>query len=152
MSTQLQGLSNSSATALVGKNVTVTGGTMTWDGSLAATANVTLAGPAQTVTATISDSNGNVVRTMSLGAQAAGPLAITWDGRNDAGLTSPAGTYTVAVSGSTASGQPVGVSQSVSGIVSSVSFSQGYPQLVLASGTVAPLSQLVSVGATPTTP
>jgi flagellar basal-body rod modification protein FlgD len=104
------------------------------------------------VTATISDSSGNVVRTVSLGAEGAGPVAITWDGRTDGGQTAPSGQYTVAVSATAANGQPVTVSQSVTGVVSSVSFAQGYPTLSLATGTVAPLSQLMSVSATPTNP
>lgn len=152
ISTQLQGLSNSSATALVGRTVTVDGGSLAFDGSDATTANVTLSGPAQSVTATISDSSGNVVQTLTLGPQAAGPVAITWNGSTAAGQTEPAGTYSVAVSATAANGASVGVSQNVTGVVSSVSFAQGYPQLTLANGTVAPLSQLGSVGATPTTP
>jgi flagellar basal-body rod modification protein FlgD len=87
-----------------------------------------------------------------MGPQSGGPLAIAWNGQSAAGVAEPAGTYTVSVSASAANGAPVAVSQSVTGVVSSVSFAEGYPQLVMASGTVAPLSQLVSVGATPTTP
>ena len=150
ITSQLQGLSNSGATALVGKTVTVNGGSLTWDGSLAATANVSLGTAAQNVTATITDSSGNTVRTLSLGAEGAGPLAITWDGRTDSGQTEPAGSYSVAVSATNANGGPVAVSTSVTGVVSSVSFTQGYPELTLSGGTVAPLSQLASVSSTPT--
>jgi flagellar basal-body rod modification protein FlgD len=150
IATQLQGLSNANASNLVGKTVTVQGGGMNWDGTFAATANVTLAGPAAQVTVSIKDSQGNVVRTMKLGAEAAGP--ITWNGADNSGQPTPAGSYSVGVAATDANGQSVNVSQSVTGVVTKVSFDQGYPALTLNSGAVAPVSQLVSVGTTPATP
>ncbi len=147
ISTQLTGLSNSDATALVGKTVTVSGGGLTWNGSTAATSSVTLGAAAQQVDVSITDAQGDVVRTIKLGAEPTGPLAITWDGHTDSGQAAPAGNYTVNVSASNASGAPVPVAQSVTGVVSSVSFAQGYPQITLSNGTVAPISGLVSVNA-----
>lgn len=151
IATQLQGLSNANASGLVGKAVTLQTTGMRWDGTFAPTANVTLANPAQQVTATIKDSQGNTVRTLSLGTQPAGVLAITWNGASDAGQATPAATYSVSVSATDANGQPVGVSQSVSGTVAKVSYDQGYPALTLSSGVSAPVSQLVSVGGAPAT-
>ncbi|HZU84360.1 MAG TPA: hypothetical protein VE987_15630, partial [Polyangiaceae bacterium] len=52
----------------------------------------------------------------------------------------------VSVTAKDASGNPVVPSQTVSGVVTSVSFDKGYPALTLASGAFAPVSQLVSVG------
>jgi flagellar basal-body rod modification protein FlgD len=152
ISTQLQGMSNSNASDLVGKTVTVQNTSMQWNGTYATSASVTLGAAAQQVTATVQDSQGNTVRTMSVGAAPAGPLAITWNGATDAGQAAPSGTYSVNVTATGANGQGVNVSQTVSGVVSQVSYSQGYPALTLSSGAVAPVSQLVSVGATPTTP
>lgn len=152
ISTQLTGLSNSDATALVGKNVTLSGNSLSWNGSLATSSSVTLGAAAKQVQVQITDSTGNVVRTMQLGAESAGPLAVTWDGHTDAGLSAPQGTYTMNVTAADASGAPIAVTQSVTGLVTSVSFSQGYPQVTLANGTVAPVSELVSVGAAPTQP
>ncbi len=152
ISTQLQGMSNSNASDLVGKTVTVQGSGMNWDGTFATTANVTLAGSAQQVNVTIKDAQGNVVRTMKLGAVAAGTLPITWNGADDSGTPAPAGSYSVGVTATDASGQSVNVSQSVAGVVTKISYDQGYPALTLSSGAVAPVSQLVSVGAAPATP
>lgn len=146
ISTQLTGLSNSDATALIGQSVTMSGSALSWNGNFATSSSVTLAGAAQNVTATVSDSSGNVVRTMQLGAEPAGPLSVTWNGSTDSGLAAPAGNYTLNVTASNAGGQSVGVTQSVTGVVSSVSFSQGYPQVTLTNGTVAPVSELVGVG------
>jgi flagellar basal-body rod modification protein FlgD len=152
ISNQLSGMSNSNAADLVGKTVTMSGRSLSWDGSFATTANVTLSGPATQVTATISDSNGNVVRTMQLGPSPAGALAVTWNGADGNGNPQPAGTYTVNVSAVNASGQSVVGSQNVTGVVTNVSYDKGYPALTLANGAVAPISQLVSVGVVQSTP
>jgi len=145
ITSQLQGLGNSDATALVGKTVTVRGNGMQWDGTFATTANVTLAGPAASVTATVKDSQGNTVRTMTLGAEPGGVLPITWDGRDDSGQPAPAGSYSVSVGATDATGRSVAVSQTATGVVTAVSFDKGYPEMTLGTGAVAPVSQLVSV-------
>jgi flagellar basal-body rod modification protein FlgD len=138
ISTQLTGLSNSDATQLVGKSVT--------------SSSVTLGTAAQQVQVQITNSAGTVVRTMQLGSEPAGPLSVSWNGNTDSGQPAPSGNYTMNVTAADASGGPVAVTQSVTGIVTSVSFSQGYPQVTLANGTVAPVSELVSVGNVPTQP
>jgi flagellar basal-body rod modification protein FlgD len=152
LSTQLTGLSNNQATDLVGQTVTVSGNTVSFDGTTATPTNVTLASAAANVTATISDSNGNVVQTLNLGAHAAGSMGIPWNGQDSAGGLVPSGNYTVTVTATDASNQAVSVSQNVTGVVQNVSFSQGYPELTLTSGVQAPISQLVSVGAPATSP
>jgi flagellar basal-body rod modification protein FlgD len=152
ISTQLQGMSNSNASDLVGKTVTLSGsGSVNWDGTFATTSNVSLSGAAHQLTVTIQDAQGNTVRTLNRADVPAGPLSVTWDGNDDHGQAVPAGTYSVNPVATDASGQPVTVSQSVTGAVTQVSFDKGYPMLTLASGLQGPVSQLVSVGATPAT-
>jgi flagellar basal-body rod modification protein FlgD len=152
IATQLQGLSNANASDLVGKAVTMQAGGLQWDGNFAPSTSVTLSGAAQQVTATIKDSQGNTVRTLSLGAAPPGPLSISWNGADDSGQPTPAGAYSVSVTAKDGSGQSVNVSQSIAGTVTKVSFDQGYPSLTLNTGVSAPVSQLVSVGATPAKP
>ena len=152
ISTQLQGMSNSNASDLVGKTVTIQGNGLQWNGTFATSASVTLGGPAQHVNVSIKDSQGNVVRTMQLGAEPGGTLPVTWDGKDNSAQAAPVGSYSMNVTATDANGQSVNVSQAVTGVVSQVSFDQGYPALTLSSGAVAPVSQLVSVGATPATP
>jgi flagellar basal-body rod modification protein FlgD len=152
LTAQVTGLSNDQTTALVGKTVTISGNSIAFDGSVATPSNVTLGAPASQVTATITDSSGNVVRTLNLGAHGAGAMNVPWDGRNDQGQPVPKGSYSLNVSATDANGQPVSVSQNVTGVVTLVSFDQGYPQLTLASGAQAPVSNLVSVGAPPASP
>lgn len=150
MSSQLQALDNTNAAGLVGRTVTLQNTSMQWGGTLATNASVNLSSAAQNVTAAVVDSSGNTVRTMSLGAQPAGPLTITWNGQENSGQNAPTGTYTVNVTATGANGQPINVSQTVTGQVSQVSFNQGSPSVTLTNGAVAPVSQLVTVSGTAT--
>ncbi len=146
LSAQLTGLSNSSATDLVGKTVTVRGKAIAFDGVKPTGLSVTLGGASTKTTVTIRDASGQAVRTMEVGPRPIGTMPITWDGKDDKGQTVPAGSYTCDVSAANASGAKVTVSQDVTGKVAKVSFDKGYPELTLESGATAPVSDLVSVG------
>jgi flagellar basal-body rod modification protein FlgD len=148
---QLGGIGNSQATDLVGKSVTINGSSVAFNGSLPTSASMSLAGDATDVQVTISDSSGNAVRTMDLGAKPAGLASFSWDGRETSGNVAPAGNYTIAVKATGTNGSTVATTQNVTGVVTSVNFSQGYAQLTLDSGATAPISSLVSVSASPTT-
>jgi flagellar basal-body rod modification protein FlgD len=152
LSTQLRGIANNEATGLVGSTVTVRGSSVAFDGVSATGASVSLGAPAARVTATLRDANGRVVRTLELGARPAGPLAITWDGRDENGQLAPRGSYTLSVNARTTDDRAVAVTQEVTDTVVRVSFDRGYPELTLASGVTAPISDLVSVGARPRGP
>ncbi|MEO8768124.1 MAG: flagellar hook assembly protein FlgD [Nitrosospira sp.] len=67
---------------------------------------VNLAQPADQVKVTILDSAGNAVQVMDLGAQAAGSLPLTWDGKTSSGAQAPDGSYAVSISAQQG-GQPV---------------------------------------------
>jgi len=96
--TQSQGLQ---AAGLVGHGVLVAGSGMslqaTSTGSNAALAGVELSGPADAVTVTIKDSNGILMRTLNLGAMAAGSNSFLWDGNTDSGAAAAAGNYSFSV-------------------------------------------------------
>ncbi len=151
MSTQLTGMASQQATSLVGQTVTVSGNSTNYDGTSATPASVTLGSAAADVQATISDSSGNVLRTMDLGAEPAGVVQVKWDGRSDTGAVQATGTYSVNVTATDSSGNTVPVQASVTGAVTGVNFSAGYPAVTLANGTTAPVSALTGVSATPTT-
>lgn len=92
------------ATSLIGRGVMVPG-TNIFTGSTDGTVSTTPFGlelqrPADKVTATISDSNGQVVRTIEIGGSNAGVHSFTWDGSLDAGGNAPDGAYTVAITAS----------------------------------------------------
>jgi flagellar basal-body rod modification protein FlgD len=150
MSSQLQALNNTNSAGLVGATVTLQNTSMQWNGSTATSqtsATVTLSGAAQSVNAAVLDSNGNTVQTIKLGPAAAGPLPISWNGTETSGQPAPNGTYTLNVSATAANGQSVPVTQSVTGVVQSISYSQGTPSVVLNNGASAPVSQLTNVSA-----
>ena len=145
LSVQLKGIANNDAAGLVGKNISVRGRGFSFDGAMPATSSVTVERPATKVTATIKDAEGNVVRTMELGAKPAGACPLTWDGKDASGTTLAAGTYSVDVRAEDAAGNAVTTTQTVKGRVVSVSYEKGFPEMVLDSGVRAPVSDLVSI-------
>ena len=148
LSQQIGGLANNDASNLVGKTVTLSngGGTVSFDGVTATQSNVTLGGPAQKVTATVTDSSGNVIRTMDLGSRPAGQLNVVWDGKGDNGETEPSGSYSISVSATAADNSSVSVSQYSTGVVTKVTYDKGYPDVFLDNGADGAVSNLVSVG------
>lgn len=72
-----------SATNLIGHGVLVDGGNVTLSGSKGIL-GVELGTDADAVQVTITDSKGNTVQTMDLGAQKAGVIPLAWDGVPDA--------------------------------------------------------------------
>lgn len=143
---QNRGLANTEVVALVGKQATVRGNMVTSDGTGIGTPMAfNLASAADTVSVTIRDQAGQVVRTIDVGAKNGGNVQLMWDGRNDAGIVQPAGTYSVNVTAKDAGDNPVGVTQETKGIVTAVSFDKGYPVLHLENGISVPVSDLLRV-------
>jgi len=149
ISNQMSGLSSNEAANLIGKQVDVRGSGLSFDGTLAASTNVTLDSPASKVTVSVKDSSGNIVRTLNMGAQPQGPMSVTWDGKADNGTTEPAGSYTVSVNAIGANGSNVNVESDVKGVVTQLSYDKGYPIVTLDNGTTAAISDLVSVANAP---
>jgi len=145
LTTAQRGSANTELGALVGKKVTVRGTMTTLDSSgIGAPISYTLDGNAKTVDVNIADANGKVVRTIHVGAQAAGLAKITWDGRNNDGLTQAPGPYTVSVIAKDGE-NTVSVSQETSGTLIGIDFSKGYPNLQLDNGVSAPASDLLRI-------
>ena len=106
------------AAALVGQGVLVPGSALQLTSS-GALGGVDLAGVADTVTVTIKDSTGAVVRTLNLGKSAAGLNQFTWDGQTDAGTAAAAGKYTISVAANQGSNSVTATALSL-GTVSSI--------------------------------
>jgi flagellar basal-body rod modification protein FlgD len=107
------------ASNMIGRGVLSPGSTAQLSGG-AAPIGVDLASPADNVKVTIHDAAGHVVRTMDLGAFAAGTQTSTWDGKTDSGATSPDGKYTFDVA-ATQAGNTIGATAMSFGVVASVS-------------------------------
>ena len=152
LSTQQQGLANTADVNLVGKTVTIQGNTVNSQANgFAIPGTFSLAAAAAQVTVQISDSSGNALRTMNLGAEPAGSVPFTWDGKSDSGNLQPAGTYTDTVVAKDSSGNSITVNQQTTGVVQAVAFGSNGATLTLADGTQAGTSNLMSVAATPST-
>jgi flagellar basal-body rod modification protein FlgD len=98
MATRLETANASQAISYVGKAVLVEGDTAyaAEDGSLNAV--LPLAQGADDVKVNISDSAGNLLRTLQYGARSAGDIDVAWDGKTDSGGPAPAGPYKIAAS------------------------------------------------------
>lgn len=150
LAAQQQGVGNTELANLVGKQISIRGDTAALSGDgTGAPLHFSLAAPATDVTVSIKDASGTVVRTMKLGAEPAGNVQITWDGKSDSGVAQPPGAYKISVSAKASNGAAVQVEQQSSGILKQVSFADGYAKLILADGTSAPASDLVSIDGAP---
>jgi len=102
LSSQLVSNQALQASSLLGHNVLVTGSAVPLTAGGSASGAVNVSSAANGVTVQIVNSAGAVVKTISLGNEAAGLANFTWDGSTDAGTTAPAGTYGVVAGGSVA--------------------------------------------------
>jgi flagellar basal-body rod modification protein FlgD len=121
LKTLLEGAVDSQTTqaaALVGEAVMVPGNGLVLSSS-AGVGGFILDGDADTVSATITDSNGVLVRTMSLGALDAGLHNVAWDGTTDSGAVAADGSYTLKVA-ATAGDEDVKTTTLNLGVVRSV--------------------------------
>ena len=127
---QQMGMTNAQASSFIGQEVEVKSNEFTVsEDDTSAHAAFTLADDATKVTVEIRDAEGNVVRTLDLEAQSKGEVQIDWDLLDDDGNEAGAGTYTIDVSAEDADGNTVSWESSVRGVVTGVSYENGYPEL-----------------------
>ena len=89
-----ESMQTSSAASLIGHGVLVPGSSLSLASSQAV-GGVTLTQPADSVSVTIKNSSGVVVKTLQLGPQsAAGVVPFSWNGSTTSGTTAPDGSYT----------------------------------------------------------
>lgn len=147
IATKLGATSATDAMAYVGKTVLTAGSTAYARSAGGITGQVQLAGDATDVTVTIADATtGNVVKTLSLGAQKAGNATYDWDGTAGDGTAASAGPFKVSVTAAN-NGATVGSTSLVWAPVESVSLpSGGNPLLTVTGVGQVKLSDIVSVG------
>jgi flagellar basal-body rod modification protein FlgD len=83
--------------SMVGRKVGVPNGPAVLSGGQPVTAVTNLPTGADSVTLTVTDSKGTVVRTKAYDQQLPGDMNVTWDGADDQGNLAPDGTYTFAI-------------------------------------------------------
>jgi flagellar basal-body rod modification protein FlgD len=119
------------ASSLLGHHALVSSSTAQLAGGGTVSGAVNVPQTTSSVVLSITDSGGNIVRTLGLGAQSAGAASFSWDGKAANGTQAPAGTYTLSVQyagqikGSTAA------TTAVTGTVESVSMGAGSTGLTL---------------------
>ncbi|MDF3237765.1 flagellar hook assembly protein FlgD [Pseudomonas veronii] len=101
ISSQISAAETLQASALVGNGVLIDGNVIQVDSGVATTFGVTLDSDADSVSVTIKDSSGTVVRTLDEGSMSAGTQALSWDGLQDDGTTAADGAYTFSISATT---------------------------------------------------
>ncbi|AZF28137.1 flagellar hook assembly protein FlgD [Pseudomonas sp. R2-60-08W] len=137
------------ASSLVGRSIITQTDKALVDTSKSMTGSVAVTAATGNVSVKITDKDGNVVRTLDLGAQSAGVSDFIWDGKNEAGEVASAGTYTFAASTKNDKGDAVALATSLPATVTSVTLSKtgGEMLLNLAGGMGSvKLSQIQTIG------
>lgn len=101
-------------------------------------------------TVEIRDGRGTVVRTLSIEGSAAGAVPFTWDGHDNAGNRCASGSYAISVHASDADGNAIDATTRVHGVVTAVTYENGYPELTVGGAHVM-LGDVRSIGAAPVT-
>lgn len=132
-------LAHSQAVGMIGKMATVNGGTSVTVNGQNVPLVYSLDRDAKSVTITITNSSGQTVQTVNVGAQSAGVNRYTWNPGE--GIS---GEYFYQVSAEDASGSTVTTSTMTTGIVEAVQFQNNTIYLVIG-GVKYPLNEVVSV-------
>ncbi|NVZ19706.1 flagellar hook assembly protein FlgD [Pseudomonas costantinii] len=137
------------ASSLVGRSIITQTDKAMVDTSKSMTGSVAVTAATGNVSVKITDKDGNVVRTIDMGAQSAGDSSFIWDGKNDKGEVAAAGTYTFAATTKNDAGASVALATSLPATVTSVTLSKtgGEMLLNLAGGMGSvKLSQIQTIG------
>lgn len=140
--TSTQASTTANAASYIGLDVTADGSKSQLSGGKA-TWPITTSKAAAKATITIKDANGTVVTTKST-TLPAGSQQFVWDGKGANNAPLPDGEYTLAVTGTDASGQAITASTDVSGTVDAVDVSGAAPVLTVAGSNI-PLQSVKTV-------
>ena len=102
--TQIQSSDFMNYSSSVGKFAMAAGSTLSFDGQTPVNLGAQLTSDVSSITATVTDSQGNKVAQETLGAHAAGMVDFSWDGTDSNGNTVAAGNYNIALTAANADG------------------------------------------------
>lgn len=132
------------AASMLGTTVLVPGSSMTLSSQDQAVYGINLPQAAGSVTVSITDSSGNPVQTINLGAQPAGVTPFTWNGGEASGATAAAGTYNFSVTA--AQGSTAITATTLTGaVVEGVTQGTSGPQLNLGTTGTVPVSSVQQI-------
>jgi flagellar basal-body rod modification protein FlgD len=115
-----QSQSMAQGVTLLGKTVQGSGNQLSVVGGKALDASINLPQAAKQVVVGVFDSTGQQVATVNLGAQPAGPLTISWDGKDSTGQQVADGMYTYQVAAQDNAGNAIQVANYITGTVDQV--------------------------------
>lgn len=130
---------------LIGREIEAVGNTVELDDAGTASFVFDLLAEAKNTNLAISDLQGNVVQTMTLGPLAAGRHEVQWDGLTVQGTQAEPGVYQFAVLGVNAEGLGVGTSTFLRESVRSAVWENGQAQVLLGSGRSLTTSEVLTV-------
>ncbi len=119
------------ASSLLGHHALVNSPTAQLAAGSTVTGTVHVPQTTSSVVLSITDGAGNVVRTLGLGAQSAGAVGFSWDGKLSNGSAAPAGTYTLSAQYAGQTKTSTAATTAVNGIVESVSMGAGSTGMTL---------------------
>lgn len=142
--TALNGSSNLTTVSFIGKDVKADGNQVNLTAGTATTLGYRLPANASQVQVGIADATGKTVRSITLGATAAGDGTAAWDGRDGSGNLLPSGSYTVSVTGVNSDGTTFSGTPLLLGKVDGVTLEGSEPSVTI-SGISVPISKILSV-------
>jgi flagellar basal-body rod modification protein FlgD len=145
ISDKLGGTTTADAVSYIGKTVLTAGNTAYPRNSGGISGAVEVSAAASDVRVTISDTNGAVLKSMSIGKQGQGTTSFDWDGKTESGEAAGPGPYTVSVSAQN-NGATVGATGLVWAPVESVSTASGAATLTLPGIGQIPVTAVRSIG------
>ncbi len=132
----MSSVSSTQVSSLVGKTVTADASTLWLEETGNSTGSFDLNARAESVTVTVRDAEGRAIRHIDLGDGYPGQQEVTWDGNDDSGNRVAPGRYSIEIAAKDAAGNPVGTSTEVTGRVSRVDYSTGFPELLIGAARV----------------
>jgi len=119
-----QSINNTLATTLIGKTAMASGNDITYSGN-PTQIQFKLGAPAETVTITIKDSTGNIVKTITETGFTQGINTIEWDGQNALGDNVTEGEYSYSVSAYDGNDTSVTATALIAGEIEGITFEEG---------------------------
>lgn len=135
------------ASSLVGRTVIAEGDSATIEAGTGLSGQVDLTSSTSSMTVTVYDADGNIVKNIDLGDQSTGTINFTWDGTDNGGVAAAAGTYTFKAE-ATVDGTAVAQTTYLPSVVSSVTVGStaGAFTLNLTNGESVALSDVKTIG------
>lgn len=128
--TTLDSIYGNQSVGMLDKQVTGTGNTLQLADGKATQGSYELSQPAD-VTVKITNAQGNTVRTIAVGNEAAGTYDVNWDGLTDSGSSATDGNYQFTVEATDSSGNTVSTTSTITGKCFGVRSDNGTTSLLL---------------------